>query len=235
MVWLLSRFLYRPVKDIIAKREAMAQQAFKQAEDREAAAESARQDLEQARTQLADERKDLLKKLHGELEDEREKVLAKAKSEADDLVDAARRTIAEERAAAVAELKTHAASLAVELAAEILKKSGAERPNGPFLDQLDERLGDLPAGEVERLRDDLSRNDAQLVVATAAPLEPGEQKTWTDRLGDRLKTPDGVAFVVDPDILGGAELRFPHAVFKLSWADQLKAAQQLLEKDAPAS
>lgn len=235
LVWLLSRFLYRPVKEIIAKREALADQAFKDADKVKQDAEAERRSLEEARAKLTAERQEMLKTIHDDLEAERSKVLEAAKREADELLETARTSIAKERRTALADLKEQVASLAVELASEILSKAGAGSPSGLFLDQLEERLRDLPEDERERLRRDLSKNGARLTVVTASPLSSDEQAQWSGRLAARLENKAGVDFLVDPAIVGGAELRFPHAALKLTWADQLRAAQDRIRSDEAAS
>jgi F-type H+-transporting ATPase subunit b len=93
----------------------------------------------------------------------------------------------------------------------------------------------MPADERERLRKDLSADSARLTVVTAVSLTSGEQEQWTDRLCASLSQKDKTDFATDPGILGGAEIRFPHAVLKFTWADQLRKAQELLRKDDTAS
>ncbi|MDH3595529.1 MAG: hypothetical protein OEM93_11835, partial [Rhodospirillales bacterium] len=67
-----------------------------------------------------------------------------------------------------------------------------------------------------------------------APLTPEEREQWSDRLSTCLGHRDKTDFATDPEILGGAELRFPHAVLKLTWADQLQKAKDLLQGDEAA-
>ena len=93
----------------------------------------------------------------------------------------------------------------------------------------------MPADERERLQKDLAADNARLTVVTAAPLTPEEREQWTDRLSARLGRRDNTDFATDPEILGGAELRLPHAVLKFTWADQLRKARELLRRDEAAS
>ncbi len=235
LVWLLARFLYRPVKEVIAKREALAEQAFAEADEEKQAAEAARRRYEDDRAALSEERRDTLKTLHDELGAERVKVLEKAKREADAVVEAARASIAEERRAALRSLREEIASLAAELASSILESAGSGRSSDVALEQLAQQLVDMPDDERARLRDDLSTDGAVLTVATAAPLAPEDRKRWKERLSAGIGPTRAVDFVVDPAILGGAEIRFPHAALKLTWADQLQDAKERLAGDDLAS
>lgn len=235
LVWLLWRFLYRPVREVIEKRKKLAEQAFADADTQKRDAEAARQRFEEDRAALAQERQDMLKKIHEELEAERHKVLEEAGDKSRELLDATRESIAEERKAAYAEVREQAAALAVELASGLLWKVESNASHGDFLERLERQLKDMPTDERERLQRDLAVDGARLTVVTAVPVAPEEQEQWTDRLGACLGQRDKTDFATDPDILGGAELRFPHAVLKFTWADQLRKVEELLRRDDAAS
>jgi len=235
LVWLLWRFLYRPVREVIEKRRELAEQAFAQADQEKQEAEAARQRFEDDREKLGQERQDMLKKIHDELEAERGKVLEAARQQADKLIESAHGAIAGEREAALTEIREQTAELAAELAADLLRKAGAEAESMVFLDRLEQQLKALPAEERDRLERDLSADDARLTVVTAAPLKPKDRDQWVKRLSACLGRNDKTEFATDPAILGGAELRFPHAVLKFTWADQLRKAKDVLRKNEAAS
>jgi F-type H+-transporting ATPase subunit b len=234
LVWLLQRFLYRPVKEILARRQALAGQALADAEAAKNAAHASRAALEKDRAALADARQQASRQAHDALETERSRTLAKAQSEAAALVAAAHASIAEERERALAELRSRIADLSVELAGRLLAEAGASVTGDVFLKHLAAQLQELPEGERERLRADLARDGARLTVATAAALPPGDRTYWTEQLRTSLDQPTDVEFVVDPALIGGAELRFPHAALKLSWVDQLEKARESLAADDAA-
>lgn len=231
LVWLLWRFLYRPVKAVIEKRKELTERAFAEADTRKDAAEAARQRFEEAQAELARERQDMLKKIHEEQQAERREILEEAKREADKLLESTREAIAEERESALREMRGEVAALAVELASGLLEKAGTNAAADVFLDGLEQRLRKLPAEERERLRKDLEPDDARLTVVTAAPLTPSKQDVWREMLNTSLEQKHRIDFTTDPAILGGAELRFPHAVLKFTWADQLEKAEELLGGD----
>ena len=93
LVWLLWRFLYRPVREVIEKRKQLAEQAFADADKQKSEAEAARQRFEEGRVGLAQERQDMLKKIHEESEVDRRNVLEEARDKADELLEAARESI----------------------------------------------------------------------------------------------------------------------------------------------
>lgn len=235
LCWLLWRFLYRPVKEVIEKRKELTEHAFAEADKRQAELETAQRGLEEERAAMAQERQDMLKKVHAELEAERSKLLEEAKREAEGLLKTARESIGDEREAALRELRAQVNALAVELASGLLREAGSSASADVFLEKLEGQLENMPTDERERLRKDLEPEGARLTVVTAVPLTAEEEEAWRDRLGRSLGRKDKTDFVTDAGILGGAELRSPHVALKFTWADQLNKARELLGKDEASS
>ena len=235
LVWLLKRFLYHPVKEVIRKREALAEHAIDEAEEQKKGAEAARRRFEDDRAKLADERQAMLKQVHDDLEAERRQRLDKAAEEAEQLLNEARLSIDKERKAALEEIQAQVATLAVDLASTLLQKSGVSASKSSILEKLEGQIGGLPAAEREQLAEDLAADGGRMTIVTASPLSKGEQTEWSERLGASLGRKDRTSFVTEPDILDGAELRLPHASIIFTWRDQLEKAKEHLLNDAPAS
>ncbi len=233
LVWLLRRFLYRPVKDVIGKRKQLAEHAFAEAEQKKAEAEAARQRFEEGRAGLVQERQEMLKKAHAELETERDQTLEEARAKARTILDEARESIDKERKAALDGVRDDVASLAAELASSLLRQAGPGAADDALLEQFEKKMRDLPGDERARLKKDLEPDEARLTVVTAGPLRADEQAHWIDRLGACLGHGNKTDFATDPKILGGVEVRFPHAVLKSTWADHLrKAAEKMRGNEA---
>ncbi len=231
LVWLLTRFLYRPVKHIIEQRKALVDQARDAAEKAKAGAEEARRQFEEERAKLPGERQEMLKTAHDELEQDRQKILNSAKAEADKLIAAAKVSIEDERREAVKNIKTEVAGLAAALAGRVLGASASGSLNGVFLARLEDEIKSLASEERERLKRDMAEAGAKLSIVTAQDLAAGEREDWAARITRALDLSGKPEFVTDPTILGGAELRFPHAALRFSWAEQLKAAEKELMRD----
>ncbi|MCP5367730.1 MAG: hypothetical protein H6907_06225 [Hyphomicrobiales bacterium] len=230
LVWLLWRFLFRPVREVIERRRQQAQEADARAAGREAAAEEARRKLEEERAQVARERQALAKEMDAELAAARDGVLDQARRQADDLLAKARRSAREERESALAAARDQVADLAADLAGRLLDEAGPQAPGDGLLDRLMGRIADLPADERERLDRDLADDGARVAVVTAAPLDAAARGRWAERLDAALGVGGRLDFETRPEILGGAELRFPHAVLGLTWADRVARARDLLRE-----
>lgn len=226
LVWLLRRFLYAPIRQVIEDRRAQAGAALAAAEEARKAAEAERAGLAADRADVAAERVGILNAARDAAAEERKAMLARAKDEADALIRTGREVLAEDRRVAIEGAQTELADLAETLARSILE----EAQEGGLLDHVAAQLTALPAEERRRLLADLKAPKAEIQVVTAEPLAAPDEAAWRDRLeaefnGARL------GFDTDPAILGGAELHFPHSSLKLSWAAKLANAREAIEGD----
>ena len=89
--------------------------------------------------------------------------------------------------------------------------------------------------ERTHLSNDTSLNSGRVRIVTAEPLDADAQKRWRTRLAPHLGDGADMDFETDRDLIGGAELIFPHVHLKFSWADQLEQAKELLGGDEDAS
>jgi len=231
LVWLLTRFLYRPVRRIIEQRKALVDKARDEAEKAKADAEAARQSYEEERARLPGERQEMLKKAHDELEEDRKKILGAAKDDADKMLAAAEASIEDQRREAIKGIKQDVSHLAGTLAGRILSASASGSLHDVFLEKIEARFNALPEEERDRLVKDLAEEGAALTVVTATDLAADERGHWTERLAKTLSVGNKPDFRADPAIIGGAELHFPHAVLRFTWADQLETAEKELTSD----
>lgn len=226
LVWLLKRFLYAPVRQVIEDRRAQASAALEAADAARKAAEDERDSLAADRAKVAAERAGILTAARDAAAEERKAMLARARDEADALLKTGREVLAEDRRAAIEDTQAELADLAQSLARHIL--SGAQE--GGLLAKVAAELAALPYEEQRRLKADLAAPGAALGVVTAQALPEAEQAAWRKTLGETFNGAR-VDFGIDPGILGGAELRFPHSALKLSWAAQLAKAREAIEGD----
>ena len=120
--------------------------------------------------------------------------------------------------------------------AEKLLKHSAAQPSGPALLKLIEtHLAKLDEEELRRLRDDLEPQDARLLVVTAQQLSPESETGIRTSLAGQLGHEGRIDFSLEPELLGGLELRFPHNVISFAWADQLRQMKERIEDDEESS
>jgi len=233
LIVLLRRFLYRPVARALARRKEQTGQAQAEAIAATARAEDERKQLVAERATWPAERERLLAETHAAIEAERRHAADATRAEVEAIQVAARGKLADEHAAATADLRHHAVELAIELSASILRASATTAVAEALVERLVERLGALPGEELGRLRVQVSDGHT-LQIVTAPGLGADAEARLRARIGEHLGPDAHVAFASDDQLIAGAELRFPSTVITLSWRDALDRARKELEYDVAA-
>jgi F-type H+-transporting ATPase subunit b len=122
VLFLLAKFAWKPILNMIHEREASIEDALASAERAKREMAELKASNEKILNEARAERDTLLK----EARDTRETIIAEAKGkaqkEADRLLASARENIQTEKAAAMADLKNQVATLSIEIAEKILKE-----------------------------------------------------------------------------------------------------------------
>ena len=223
VVWLLTRFLFQPVRRMVDEREATERKALEQATAKTETAENARLEYERLLADLDHQRQQQEAALQREMEKQRELVLSAARKKADTLLADARARRVVEREEALAELKDEIVALAVDLARKALSASGAAQSAPERAREYFERM---PRRDLEELRTDAAATG--IAIVTAVLLDDCARATWRSTLCDRLGDGIAIDFRVDPTLIGGAAIHFPHAVLDLSVAQGLRDAASAL-------
>ncbi len=233
LVWILHRFLYKPVTNVIERRRQEIEAAQTEADKCRLAAEEVAVQCQARLDEVDEERRATLRDTRARIEDERRRVLVEARREADDLVAEARKQIAAERADALAALRDNAASLAVTLSESLLARTSHLAVTEAALERLDGHLAAMTAEEVRRLVGAPAK--AAVTVTTAPALSPDGEREWRQRLARRLGGEVTIAFAADEDLIAGARIGFPFATLDFSWQGALAATKDVLVEHEPAA
>jgi F-type H+-transporting ATPase subunit b len=228
LVWLLKRFLFKPVDAIVARRKAEIGRAQAEAEAARQRAEQARKEFDQRRTEIEAQRQSNIEQTRAELADERSKMIEAAHAEIEKLKSVMLKQLDEERDNAAREISDRAVQIAVQLADRLLRQFAAPRLDDLFLDRLLNHLDHLTAAERAVLLDQSEPDRGSLLVTTASPLDSDTESKWRGALTSRLGASPHMTFAVDKDLIAGTELKFPLAVLRFSWRQALAEAQQEL-------
>jgi len=222
LVWLLQRFLFKPVKAIVARRKKEISRALTEASAEKEGAERVKQEIEAQRAQIGAERQKMIEEQRAELAAQRQKIIEEARIEAEKIKEQASKQLDGERVAAANELFERTVALAMELAERLLSELAAPSIEQPFLGRVVDYLDQLSVEERARL---FPRAGADsLSVATAHPLSAQEQAEWSEQITKRLGTNSNITFSADPTLIAGTVVTFPHAILRFNWRDGLASA-----------
>ena len=218
---ILRHFLFRPVADIIARRQSETDKALQAAEDArtEAAAATARAKAEADTTAAA--RHDVLVKAQAEAEQTRQTLLDKAREEAAKIV-ADGKTNADRQAR---EVGARTLGRARDLATAIAGRALAAQPKD-FAGYVETLAGALNRLSPEERAALLSGVDLRL--AAPAPLSAEEQAVVRKALAPFGISP---ANEIDPSLIAGLEIRSGNGSIRNSLAHDLDQLTEALRDD----
>jgi F-type H+-transporting ATPase subunit b len=229
LLFLLRRYLWKPVRATIERRQKEIEDAGAGLLERATAADETRAAREATAGAADHERARLLAEAAVALARDREEVLARARAVTDAERRAAHEKLDEERILAAKELTDATLDVTLTLARRLLGEVRGAAITGAFLDRIYEHLEGLPAAELASLRASLEASPSpRIVVATAPALDDAAKAQAEAHLAARFGPAVKLDFVVDEALIAGAELRFPHARLGHSFQHSLAAARREL-------
>lgn len=223
LLWILTRFLYRPVLDVLARRQAAVERTLTQARETEARAAELRTQFEGRLAEWEAEKAAARARLEAELAAERLRqmqVLERALAEERERV-AAQET--HRREELLHELEARAVDQARRFATRLLSRLADPHLEARLVDLFVEELAGLPEEPLAGLRAAVQVPQACAVVTSAHPLDEGQRSRLRDALAGRLGHAFPVEFGQDGQLLAGLRVSVGPWQLGLSLADELAA------------
>jgi F-type H+-transporting ATPase subunit b len=227
LVWLLSRFLFKPVAKIVADRQQAASALMRDATAARDAAERDRQQAADAAAALDTQRAGRLSDASADAERLHASLLAAARTEADALRVAAADGIATMRRNASQADAARAAGFALEIASRLLARLPPDALVAGFIDPLADAVRALP--EEDRRQLGLRRDPLRLIAPRA--LSDDEQARCRAALSAALGYDAALRIDVDPSLIAGLELDARYAIVRNSFRCDLAAVKAELLSD----
>ena len=241
LVWLLRRYLYRPVLAAIDAREQKIAARLADAAARESQAEAERETFRKRNETFELEHAELLRKASDEAMGERQRLLETARQDSEQLRARLRQALASERMELRRRLFDQAQAEVLAVARGALTDLAGASLEARMVEVFVEHLRDLPqirrrtiAGAAEAT----PVGSGEAAVRSAFPLGTASQATLTAAVHAHLGDDIAVGFHVTPDIVCGIELTLNGTRLAWSIGDYLDAltagVAALREENAPA-
>ncbi len=228
LVWLLHRFLYKPVLRMIDERRAGIDKQYADVRASEAKAKEELAAIKAERAGIAADREAVFKAAAAQAEESATARRAQAEREAAELLEGGRKTLVAERDQALVEARRAALDLGAEFAQRLLAEVPMQLRAEAWIERIERHLSTLPKDELSALTRQCA-DGAGLTIVTASPLPQVTAESWRTRLHRSLGQGVAMNFAVDPALVAGAELRFPAAILHFSWQSALTALRSEVE------
>jgi F-type H+-transporting ATPase subunit b len=234
LIWILARFFFRPIADLIAKRQEEMNKLFADAEAAGKQAAAARNEAEKARGEIAAERDRLLAEAQKAAQAEKAKLLEQAAQDVAKLRRESEAAIARDRAAAEQQLIDHASTLSLDIARRLLARLPANLALEAFLAALCAEIGKL-APEARNGFDAAAASGRPIEVVTAAALSETETRAVREALSQAFGRDLPLSFRSDPSLLAGIELQGHNVILRNSWRADLDKIREELSRERHAN
>ncbi len=140
LTWIVKKFLYKPVKDILEKRKNQVDEIYKTAEASARSAEQARLEYASKLSAAKNEADEILKNAAARADRLSEKIIDEARLKAEDVTRGAEEDIALEKKRAMNELKDEIASISVKIAENVVEREISAEDHKKLIDSFIDEL-----------------------------------------------------------------------------------------------
>ncbi len=232
---ILARFFYRPVLDVMNKRQATIDARINDAEERARKADEERTALAQQSVKAQQEARALIETAQSDAAKERARLVEAARAEAASLIDEARKTATAEQHAALERVSHQVSQSAVNIAAALIRGTSGEAVQDALVQQLlSEQLG-LDGATLETAREDASPRADVMLIESAYPLSAELQQQLRERAAKRLgrETKDlRLEVSEDPSLIAGVRIVVGAIVVDMSVRHLLEQLATTMEGSA---
>ena len=226
LVYLLKRFLYRPVIDAMSRREQRIADRLNDAQTREREAKHEAERYREKTQEIEQLRDELLAKATEEAHAQRLQLLAEARDEVDQVRRQWRQEAEWEKQEFHKAFKQQTAASIAKIARQVLRDLADTELEQQLIRKFLEQLKTLD----EQTRKSLTEIEGPIRIATSFTLTDQQRERIRDALNEALSVKKNIRAVQDPEILCGIDLSTEDR--KLSWTvdDYLQALEKQIEQ-----
>ncbi len=141
-MYLIKRFLFKPINEILQKRRELADQEIRQARDAKAEADSLKEQYESGLAQARDEAAQIVQSAQKEAERKADETVREAQKQAAGIRARAEADIEQERKKAINEVKDEIGGLAMDIAGKVMEREISEEDHRRLIDDFIQKVGE---------------------------------------------------------------------------------------------
>lgn len=226
LVWLMKRFLYRPILNAIDAREKRIAAGLADADARKAEAGMEREEFKRKNEEFDQQRAALLNKAMDEAAAERRRLLDEARKDSDALRTKLQDQVSSEYQVLHEEIARRTRAEVFAIARKALTDLAGTSLEERMVDVFVRRLRDLDSAEKERLASLLKSSPNAVLVRSAFDIPLAQRALIEGAIKETLGIETQVRFEVVPDLIGGIELTMQGQKVAWSIADYLASLEK---------
>ena len=227
LVWILKRFLYKPVLDVIARRRARIEKSLADAETLHTEAARLQDQYEGRLADWDQERQQAREALARELEAERARKMVDVQTDLNQEREKARVAEARRQVDAMRKIEETALMQGARFVTRLLEQASGPDTETRLVELVITELARLPAQRIEALRNSYGKTPEAIVVFSAFPL-PDDRRQRLEQALAIVTSPDiPKRFEQNSDLLAGVRITIGTWVLGANLRDELKGFMEL--------
>jgi F-type H+-transporting ATPase subunit b len=217
LLYLLKRFLYGPIVDMMDKREQKIAARFQEAEEKRSEAEQQEERYREQRRELEEKRDEQLAKVQKQVEARRKELLEEAHKEVRQKKRDWQKALQREQDAFVRELRQQVGREAVEVARRALQDLADVEVEQQIADRFVTRIQELEPAERAEISESIRQSDQGIVIRSTFELPEKMQQRIADAVQVEVLDGHGLDahFETTSDLISGIEMQVNG--YQLAW------------------
>ena len=216
LVWLLKKFLYKPILNAIDEREKKIRDQLKDADDKKAVAQKEQDDFKKKNDDFDQQKKELMDKAVADANTQKQQLMDAAKTEADDLrtkmEKAAKEKQENDNLQITEKIQQQVFAITRKALTEIASISLEEQSANTF----NQHLAALKDDDKKQFIDAFKSNANAILVRSAFDLSAKQQGEINNEVNVLLSADAHLQFKTTPEIISGIELSTNG--YKIAWS-----------------
>ena len=223
LVWILKRFFYKPILEVIARRKAGIEATLSKAEHLQNSAENLQQQYEVRLAEWEQEKQAAQQSLSDDIRQERERQLALLRSELEAEREKEEVLITRKLDSEREKLTETALTQGAQFASRLLSVLSGPDLERRLVERLLKELETLPAEQADQLRaSNGSPNNASVIVTSAYPLDESNCQAIEQACSKYLTLSGQFLYRQDADLIAGLRINIGSWVLATNLQDELK-------------
>ena len=230
LLWLLKRFLYKPILNAIKERENKIAGQLEDAKEKKAEAKEAQDEFIKKNEEFDREKEELKNKAISETETERQKLMEEARNEAKELRSNMEKAIKETKQNLKREIAERARNEVFEMTRKTIADLASVSLDEQMTNRFIERLYQMNEEDKKQFREAYQPALGNILVSSAFELTEEQKAGIHKAVNDVLEADASIQFSTNPAQISGIELT--SGGYKLAWSVSayLKSLQQHSEE-----
>jgi F-type H+-transporting ATPase subunit b len=231
LVWILQRFLYRPVMNVVAQRRSAISQSLQEAQLTQQQATELKAQFENRLVDWQQEREAARKQLGDEIESERQKLMAQLQTELDEQRRKEQVLAARRDENLLREARQQAQVLSEQFAAKLLSRIADPALEGRLLEMLLEDLSSLPEEQRKNLAAAYRDNQTPVQIISAFRLNDAQRQALNTAMQNTLGTAISCEFREDPAVMAGVNIHIGAHYLQANLKEELRFFGEVLHHE----